>query len=70
MCPICFTNDIGDEKHYFACTQVRTNSKLVEIRKTLIPEIHETFTPYPDVNSINDIYTPYHSERFIKYERQ
>ena len=52
MCPLCFSNDIGDEKHYiFYCT----NPKLVEIRKTFTPEIYETFTPYPDVNSINDI---------------
>ena len=42
MCPLCFSNDIGDEKHYiFQCT----NPKLVEIRKTFIPEIYETFTP-------------------------
>ena len=32
-----------------------TNLKLVEIRKTFIPEIYETFTPYLDNNSINDI---------------
>ena len=52
MCPLCFSNDIGDEKHYmFHCT----NPKLVEIRKTFITEIYETFTPYPDVNSISDI---------------
>ena len=52
MCPLCFSNDIGDEKHYiFHCT----NPKLVEIRKTFIPEIYETFTPYPDINLINDI---------------
>ena len=52
VCPLCFSNDIGDEKHYiFHCT----NPKLVEIRKTFIPEKYETFTPYPDVNSINDI---------------
>ena len=51
-CPLCFSNDIGDEKHYiFHCT----NPNLVEIRKTFTPEIYETFTPYPDVNSINDI---------------
>ena len=49
MCPLCFSNDTGDEKHYiFYCT----NPKLVEIRKTFTPEIYETF---PDVNSINDI---------------
>ena len=48
MCPLCFSNDIDDEKHYiFHCT----NPKLVEIRKTFTPEIHETLTPYPDVNS-------------------
>ena len=36
------------KKHYiFHCT----NPKLVEIRKTFIPEIYETFTRYPDVNS-------------------
>ena len=53
VCPLCFSNDIGDEKHYiFYCT----NPKLVEIRKTFIPEIYETFIPYPDVNSINDIF--------------
>ena len=47
-----FSNDIGDEKHYiFHCT----NPRLKEIRKTFIPEIYETFTPYPDVNPINDI---------------
>ena len=52
MCPLCFSNDIGDEKHYIShCT----NPKLVEIRKTFTPEIYETFTPYPDVNSINDV---------------
>ena len=52
MFPLCLSNDIGDEKHYiFHCT----NPKLAEIRKTFIPEIYETFTPYPDVNSINDI---------------
>ena len=52
MCPLCFSNDMGDEKHYiFHCT----NPKLVEIRKIFTPEIYETFTPYPDVNSINDI---------------
>ena len=52
MCPLCFSNDIGNEKHYiFHCT----NPKLVEIRKTFTPEIYETFTPYPDVNSINDM---------------
>ena len=51
MCPLCFSNDIGDEKHYtFHCT----NPKLVEIRKTFTPEIYKTFTLYPDVNSIND----------------
>ena len=39
MCPLCFSNDIGDEKHYiFHCT----NPKLVEIRKTFTPEIYET----------------------------
>ena len=50
-CPLCFSNDIGDEKHsvYFP----RTNPKLVGIRKTLIPKIHETFTPYPDINPIS-----------------
>ena len=31
------------------------NPKLVEIRKTFIPEIYKTFTPYTDVNSNNDI---------------
>ena len=42
ICPLCFSNDIGDEKHYiFHCT----NPKLVEIRKTFTPEIYETFTP-------------------------
>ena len=52
MCPLCFSNDIGDERHYiFHCT----NPKLVEVRKTLTPEIYETFSPCPDVNSINDI---------------
>ena len=52
MRPLCFSNDISDKKHYiFHCT----NPKLVEIRKTFTPEIYETFTPYPDVNSINDI---------------
>ena len=52
MSPLCFSNDRGDEKHYiFHCR----NPKLVEIRKTFIPEIYETFIPYPDVNSINDI---------------
>ena len=52
MCHLYFSNDIGDEKHYiFHCT----NPKLVEIRKTFTPEIYETFAPYPDVNSINDI---------------
>ena len=52
MCPLCFSNDIGAEKHYiFHCT----NPKLVEIRKTFIPEIYEIFTSYPNVNSINDI---------------
>ena len=33
----------------------RHNPELVEIRKTFTPEIYETFTPYPYVNSINDI---------------
>ena len=43
MYPLCFSNDIGDEKHYiFHCT----NPKLVEMRKTFIPEIHQTFI-YP-----------------------
>ena len=52
MCPLCFSNDIGNEKHcIFHCT----NPKLVEIRKIFTPGIYETFTPYPDVNSINDI---------------
>ena len=52
MCPLCFSNDIDDEKHYiFHCT----NPKLVEIRKTFTPEIYAKFTPYPDVNSIIDI---------------
>ena len=47
MCPLCFSNDIGNEKHYiFHCT----NPRLVEIRKTFTPEIYERFTPYPDVN--------------------
>ena len=31
------------------------NPKRVEIRKTFTPGIYETFTPYPDVHSINDI---------------
>ena len=49
-----FSNDTGDMKHYiFHCT----NPKLVKIRKTFTPEIYETFTPYPDVNSINDTYS-------------
>ena len=48
MCALCFPN----EQHYiFHCT----NPKLVEIRKTFTPELYETFTPFPDVNSINDI---------------
>ena len=52
VCPLCFSNDIGDEKHYiFHCT----NPKLAETRKTFIPVIYETVTQYPDVNSINDI---------------
>ena len=52
MCPLCFSNDIGHEKHYiFHCT----NQKLVEIRKTFTPEIYETSAPYPDANSINDM---------------
>ena len=52
VCPLCFSNDIGDEKHYiFHCT----NPKLVEIRKSFINEICETLTKYQDVNSINDI---------------
>ena len=52
VCPLCFSNDVGDEKYYiFRCT----NPKLVEIRKTFVPEIYETFTPYPEVNSINGI---------------
>ena len=51
-CVLCvFSNDIGDEKHSVCFP--RTNPKLVGIRKTLIPEIHETFTPYPDVNPIS-----------------
>ena len=49
MCPLCFSNDIGDKKHYiFHCT----NPKLVEIRKTFTPKTYETFVQYPDVNSI------------------
>ena len=53
MCPLGFSNDIGDERHsvYFPPYK----SKLVEIRKTSIPEIHETFTPYPDVHSASDV---------------
>ena len=44
--------DLGNEKRYiFHCT----NPKLVEIRKAFTPEIYETFTPYPDDNSTNDI---------------
>ena len=42
VCPLRFSNDIGDEKHYiFHCT----NPKLVAIRKTrtFIPEIYETY---------------------------
>ena len=51
-CYDSMSNDIGDKKHYiFHCT----NPKLVEIRKTFTPGIYETITPYPDVNSINDI---------------
>ena len=53
VCPICFWNDIGNEKHYsFHCT----NPKLVEICKTFIGLImYETFTPFPDINSVNDV---------------
>ena len=51
-CVIYVFQMTGDEKHYiFHCT----NPKLVEIRKTFTPKIYQTFTPYPDVNSINDI---------------
>ena len=31
------------------------NQKLVEIGKTFIPKICETFTPYPDVNPAKNI---------------
>ena len=53
MCPLCFWNDIGNEKHYsFHCT----NPTLVEICKTFIGLImYERFTPFPDINSVNDI---------------
>ena len=53
VCPLCFWNDIGNEKHYsFHCTK----PKLVEICKTFIGLImYETFTPFPDSNSVNDI---------------
>ena len=52
MCLLCFLKYIGDEKNcIFHCT----NSKLIEIRKTFIAEVYETFTLYLDVNSVNDI---------------
>ena len=41
-------------------------SKSVEIRKTFIPEIYETFTPYP--NAISSY--QFRSEKFIKHEPQ
>ena len=50
VCPLCFWNDIGNEKHYsFHCT----NPKLVETFIGLIT--CETFTPFPDINFVNDI---------------
>ena len=30
------------------------NPKLIEIRKTLIPDVYEALTAYPNVNSFND----------------
>ena len=67
MCPLCFSNDIGDEKHYiFHCK----NPKLVEIGKTFTPEIYETFTSQPDVNSINDIlYIILRGSSHVNYNR-
>ena len=67
MCPLCFSNDVGDEKHIiFHCT----NPGLIEIRKTFIPEIYETFTPSPDVNSINDIlYIILRGSPYVNYNR-
>ena len=44
--------------HFYQNVQFFTKvhyPKLVELRKAFIPEIYEKFTPYPDVNSINDI---------------
>ena len=51
------TNYENDGNEYLIIGDiVRSNINIqIEIRKAFIPEIYETFTPYPDVNSINDI---------------
>ena len=58
MCPLCFSNDIGDEKHYsFHCT----NPKLVEMRKRFIGLICIKRLPHFQMLT----WSMYHSERLL-----
>ena len=64
MCPLCFSNDIGDEKHYsFHCT----NPKLVEMRKRFIGLICIKRLPHFQMLT----WSMYHSESEVTwYELQ